>query len=153
MHGTSQRIRDIAFFVLVAVFALLFASVSLGGRLLRLPTPLLVVLALALALLGLVVVVLTARLNEARAKKAFFLLAGASAAAMPACAVLHNVVYALFILWFGQGFWERHGADEPVFFLVAVVVCPALFLVGAVGGIVFLAKASRDRGRRTGNAR
>jgi hypothetical protein len=69
------------------------------------------------------------------------LLAGASAAAMPICAVLHNVVYALFILWFGEGFWERHGADEPVFFLLAIVVFPALFVVGTVGSIVLLLRA------------
>jgi hypothetical protein len=72
-----------------------------------------------------------------------FLLAGASATAMPICAVLHNAVYALFIRWFGEGFWERHGSDEPVFFILAIVVCPALFVVASVGSFVFLARDSR----------
>jgi hypothetical protein len=152
MHGTSQQVRNISFFVLVSIFALFVALFGLGGRLSWFPFPLLVVLAIAFVLLGLVVVMLTVRLNEAKMKKAFFLLTGASAAAMPLCALLHNVVYALFILWFGEGFWERHGADEPVFFILAVVVCPALFLVGTVGGLVFLARASQDRGQRAGDA-
>jgi hypothetical protein len=148
MHGTSRQIRNVGFIVLVSIFALFVALLSLGGRLSRFPISLLVVLAVAFALLGLIVAVLTARLKEPGAKRLFFLLAGASAAAMPICALLHNVVYALFMLWFGEGFWERHGTDEPVFFTLAIVVCPALFLIGAVGGMVFLTKASQDRGQR-----
>jgi hypothetical protein len=153
MHAPAQQIRNIGFFVLVSLFALFVALFSMGGGLIRFPISLLVVLAIAFALLGLIVVLLTVTLKEARTKKTFFLLAGASAAAMPICALLHNVVYGLFILWFGEGFWERHGTDEPVFFLLAVVVCPALFLVGTVGSIVFLTKTSQDRCQRIGDAR
>lgn len=149
MHGTSQPKRDIAFLALVPLFALLVASLNLGGRLIRFPGPLLLVLAVAFALVGLVEVVLTLRLKEARTRRVFFLLAGASAAAIPVCVILHNVVYGALIVWFGEGFWERHGGDEAVFFILAVVVCPALFLVGTVGGMVFLAKDFQDRRRRT----
>jgi hypothetical protein len=149
MHGTSLRMRNIAFFVLVLIFALLLALFSLGGRLIRFRISLLVVLAIAFVLLGLAMVVLTVRLKEATTKKVFFLMAGASAVAIPICALLHNVVYALFILWFGEGFWERHGTDEPVFFILAMVVFPALFLVGTIGSIVFLAKDFKDRWQPT----
>ena len=141
MYGTSSQIRNFAFFVLVAIFALFVGLFGFGARLNWFPFPVLVVLAIAFVILGLVVVVLTVRLNEAKTKKAFFLLAGASAAAMPISALLHNVVYGLFILLFGEGFWERHGADEPVFFILAIVVSPALFFVGTVGSIAFLFKA------------
>ena len=114
---------------------------SIGG-LVRLPFFVLGVLAAIFGLLGLALVVLTARLEEPRARKVLFILAGASAAGIPICAVLHNLVYGLFIFWFGKGFWDRHGpgGDEPVFFVLAVVVCPILFLVGTVGGIVHLVK-------------
>ena len=149
MHRTSRQIRNISFLVLVMIFALLVGLFSLGGRLNWFPTALLIVLAIALAVLGLVVVVLTVRLNEVRTRKAFFLLAGGSAAGMPICALLHNVVYALFILWFGEGFWERHGKDEAVFFILAIVVCPALFVVGTIGSMVFFAKDFHDRCPRT----
>jgi hypothetical protein len=127
----------------------MFALLGLSGHVIRLPDSLLFFLAIAFALLGLVEVVLTVRLNEATMKRVFFLLAGASAAAMPICVILHNLVYALFIWWFGEGFWERHGTDEGVFFLLAIVVCPVLFLVGTVGSIVFLIKADQDRSQQT----
>jgi hypothetical protein len=153
MYFTSSQIRNIAFFVTVLIFALFVGVFSLGGRLNWFPTSLLVALAIAFAVLGVVVIVLTMRLHEARAKKTFLLLAGVSAVAMPVCAVLHNVVYGLFILWFGEGYWERHGADEPVFFILAIVVFPAVFLVGAVGSVVFLRKTSQDRGQRAGEVR
>jgi hypothetical protein len=60
-----------------------------------------------------------------------------------------NVVYALFILWFGAGFWERHGSDEAVFFVLAIIVFPALFLLGAIGSIVFLAMEFQNHWRRS----
>lgn len=150
MHGTSQQMRNITFLVLVSIFALFCALFSLGGRIGRLPNSLLVVLALAFVLFGLVEVVLTTRIKEAGTKRIFFLLVGISAAAMPICVLLHNLVYALLIWWFGEGFWERRGTDEPVFFLLAIVVFPALFMVGTVGSFVFLAKNSHDRRQRTG---
>jgi hypothetical protein len=88
MHGTSQQLRNVAFFALVAIFALFFASFTLGSRLIRLPNSLLLILAIAFALLGLGEVVLTIRLREARTRRIFFLLAGASAAAIPICVIL-----------------------------------------------------------------
>lgn len=152
MHRTLQQIRRVSFFVLVVLFALLLAVFSLGGQRDWLPIGLLAALAMALAVLGLVVVVLTLRLNEGGTKKAFFLLAGASAAGIPICALLHNVVYALCNSWFGEGFWERNGSDEPVFFILAIVVCPALFVIGAIGSTVFLAKDYQGGSQRTENA-
>jgi multisubunit Na+/H+ antiporter MnhB subunit len=149
MHATSQQLRNISFFVLLSIFAVLFALFGLNERLIGFPFSLLVVLAIALVLFGLAVVVLTVRLKEARAKKICFLMAGASAAGIPICVLLHNLIYALFILWFGEGFWERNGTDEVVFFILATVVCPALFLVGTLGSIVFLTMDFRDRWQRT----
>ena len=75
--------------------------------------------------------------------KAFLLLTGASAVGLPVFAVLHNLVYALFILWFGENFWGNMG-DEPVFFILAVIVCPIAFLAGVVGTIVLDAKNKQD---------
>jgi hypothetical protein len=152
MHTTFQQIRNFSFLVLFSLFALLVALFSFGGRLNWFPTAMLLVLAIALAVLGLVVVVLTLRLGEIPLRKVFFVLAGASAAGMPICALLHNVVYALCIWWFGTGFWDRHGQDEPVFFILAVVICPALFVVGSIGSLVFLAKDFQGQPRPTGDA-
>jgi len=73
--------------------------------------------------------------------KTFLLLTGISPLVMIVSIILHNLVFALFIIFFGENFWERIGiGDEPLFFLLAVVVCPIAFLVGLVGSIVLLIK-------------
>ena len=48
-------------------------------------------------------------------------------------AILHNVFYAVF------------GVEEPVFFLLAVIVGPMTFLIGVVG-VAFKAFRVRRRG-------
>jgi hypothetical protein len=114
----------------------------MGRAPVNVPFSAIVVLAIVFGLLGLALVILAARLSAARIEKIFFILTGASAAGMPIFAVLHNLVYGLFITWFGEGFWENHtGGDEPVLFLLAVLVCPALFVIGTVGSIVLFVKA------------
>lgn len=89
--------------------------------------------------LGVALLVLTVKTKVAGTLKKFLLLTGASAVGLPVFAVLHNLVYALFIMWFGEDFWGAMG-DEPVFFTLATTVCPLGFLVGAVGTIVLAVK-------------
>jgi hypothetical protein len=145
MRESLSKIRNIVFYVLVVLFAVIVAS--LGGRLLDVPFAVTAVLAIVFGLLGIVLVVLAARLEGPRIQKVFFILTGASAAGMPVFAVLHNLVYALLIALFGEGFWEGRtgGGDEPVFFILAVLVCPALFLIGTVGSIALFVKARTAR--------
>jgi hypothetical protein len=92
--------------------------------------------------LGVTLLVLTVRRKVGGMLKKFLLLTGSSAVGMPVFAVLHNLVYALLILWFGEDFWGS-GGDEPVFFILAIIVCPIAFLVGAVGTIVLAIKNKR----------
>jgi len=143
MKSTSGRIRNAAFYGLVAIFAVLVTWIVVGlERTARSLFPVIAALAVAFGLLGLLVVVLTARLGEPRTRKVFFLLTGASAAGIPIFAVLHNLVYGLFIVWFGEGFWESHGMpDEPVFFILAILVCPALFVIASAGSVVLMIRA------------
>jgi hypothetical protein len=89
--------------------------------------------------LGITLLVLTVRAKLRGMLKKFFLLTGASAVGLPVFAVLHNAVYALFIYFFGEGFWGGMG-DEPFFFILATIVCPLGFLAGAIGSIVLFAK-------------
>jgi len=56
--------------------------------------------------------------------KAFLGIAGVSAIAFPVCAVLHNAVDAVFHV------------EEPVFFLLAVIVAPAGIAVGPLGAAI-----------------
>ena len=91
-----------------------------------------------LSCLGIALVVLASKAKLTRISKAFFILTGASAAGIVIGSVLHNLVYALFIKLFGEGFWGM--GDEPVFFIFAIIVCPVALLVGIIGGIVLIAK-------------
>ncbi|MEE8637550.1 MAG: hypothetical protein V3T21_00735 [Candidatus Margulisiibacteriota bacterium] len=60
--------------------------------------------------------------------KFFLILTGGSAILFVASILLHNLLSAVL------------GFEEPVFFLIAVFVCPAAFLVGAIGSIILLIK-------------
>ena len=92
-------------------------------------------------LLGVALIVLTVKQKVAGIPKLFLLLTGASSAGIPVSVLLHNAVYGLFILWFGADFWDRTGlGDEPVFFTLAIIICPLGFLVGTVGSIVLAIK-------------
>ena len=95
-------------------------------------------------LLGVALIFFTVKEKVGGALKWFQLLTGASAIGIPVSIFLHNAIYGLFIQWFGAGFWDRIGVgDEPFFFIMAIIVCPIGFLVGAVGSIVLTIKKSR----------
>lgn len=137
MKYAASTWRNASLFGLVALFVLTLLFFSLDRRLFNVAAG----LAIIFGLLGLVLVVLTLRLQEPRLHRVFFLLTGISAALIPISVVLHNLVYALCIVFFGEGFWEG-GSDEPFFFILALIVCPALFIVGAVGSMAFLVRAN-----------
>jgi len=95
-------------------------------------------------LLGVALIFLTVREKAEGMLKKFLILTGASSAGFSVSVFLHNAIYGLFIHWFGVDFWGRIGlGDEPVFFFIAIFLCPAAFLVGAVGSIVFTIKKFR----------
>jgi len=85
------------------------------------------------------------RSSVERKLKQYLILTGASAAGFFICIILHNVTYALFTYWFGADFWGKIGVpDEPFFFLLAIFVCPVLFLIGVVGSIVVFIKNRKN---------
>ncbi len=43
---------------------------------------------------------------------------------------MHNLVYGLFIYLFGENFWGN--GDEPVFFILAVIVIPLYFIISII---------------------
>lgn len=106
--------------------------------------PFIIISGVVFTLLGTALIVLTAKEKVRGMLKKFLLLTGASAVGFFIFSLLHNVIYGLFIHWFGVGFWDRIGlGDEPFFFIMAVIVCPIGFLVGAVGSIVLAIKEFR----------
>ena len=140
MKVNALQIRNAIFWALVAIFAALVAAIRRRG-----PFGLaVIVLAAAFVVLAVVLVIITAKLKEPRIRKLFFIVTGASAALIPICAILHNLVYGLCMMWFGGDFWGT-GGDEAVFFILAIIVCPALFVLGAIGSIVLLVSAMLRR--------
>jgi len=72
--------------------------------------------------------------------KIFLTIAGISLGVFIISVFLHNAIYGLFILWFGEGFWERTGiSDEPVFFIIALLSVLSL-AVGLIGSLVIFIK-------------
>ena len=141
MKTRGPQTRNAVLLVLVLLFAVLALAIA---RVITLHFFVIAALSVVFGLLGLVLIVLTARLTETRTQKTLFVLTGVSAAGIPVCVILHNLVYGLFIAWFGKGFWGP-GGDEPVLFVLAVFVCPALFLISAVASGILLLKARITR--------
>ena len=86
-------------------------------------------------LLGAALIFLTLKKKVKGKLKKFLILTGSSATGFFISVLLHNLIYGLFIAIFGVG-------DELVFFLLAIIICPIGFLVGAVGSIILLAKST-----------
>ena len=90
-------------------------------------------------LLGVALIVLTVREKVGGTLKKFFLLTGASSAGFFVSILLHNAIYGLVFVTM----LNRPDLDEPVFFIMATIVCPLGFLVGAIGSIVLGIKKCR----------
>jgi divalent metal cation (Fe/Co/Zn/Cd) transporter len=137
----GKLIRSI-FWALVAVFILVVGVIfvpALNELSARVAPFGLIFLGVLFFLLGVTLIVLTVKHKVQGKLKRFLLLTGSSAAGLPVFAILSNVVYALVIYFFGENAWGSVG-DEPFFFILATIVCPIAFLVGAVGTIVLGAK-------------
>ena len=78
----------------------------------------------AFLVLGIIFLVITKKGKTRGVLRGFQFLMGASAVGLPLSGVLHNVLSALL------------NVEEPVFFMIAVFVCPIGLLVGAVGTIL-----------------
>ena len=133
------------FWALVAVFAIIAIAVFIPPvREAIMNFRFLIISGTIFSLLGGALIFWTAkeRMDELLGK--FLILTGASAIGIFVSVLLHNVLYGLFIYWFGAGFWDRIGlADEPFFFFMGIIVCPAAFLIGTVGTMVLAIKRAR----------
>ncbi|HAL45993.1 MAG: hypothetical protein A2Y12_15820 [Planctomycetes bacterium GWF2_42_9] len=126
-----NKIRNLVLWLLVAIFVVLLVSIfGLNERLAirHIPIPVLIGLAGSFFILGILQIVMAVKSRAAKLEKIFFIIAGASAAMIPLSAILHNVVYGLF-------FSGKNG-DEAVFFILAVLVCPILFGISAIGSVI-----------------
>jgi hypothetical protein len=79
--------------------------------------------------LGVTLLVLTAKAKMRVGLKKFLILTEASLVGFPVFVLLHNAVSGLL------------NTEEAVFFILAVPVCPLVFLVGIVGTITIVLKS------------
>jgi len=75
-------------------------------------------------MLGVILLVLTVKTKVEGMPGKFLLVTGASAVGFLIFVLLHNIASGLFNI------------EEPVFFVLATIVCPIGFLVGVIGTIV-----------------
>ena len=150
LSARSQRgifILRVTFYALVGIFFVIASVIAIPafGRYTGLPF--LTISGTAFFLLGVALIFLTLKQKVGGMLKKFLVLTGASSAGFFVSFILHNVIYGLFIRWFGADFWTRTLGmdDEPFFFILALFVCPIGFLVGVIGSIVLFVK-ERKRG-------
>jgi len=116
------------FWALVGVFVIMACTMFIP-LVLRLPVGFNAFSAwIVFAGLGVTLLGLTVKAKMRRMLKIFLLLTGASAAGLAVFVILHNMLSALL------------NTEEPVFFIIATIVCPIVFLIGAVGTIVLAIK-------------
>jgi len=131
----------IVFFLLAFVFVLLMGALFLPiMRGVLQGTPFLFLLFLVF-LLGLLLLIFTLKFQKKGLLKKFLILTGISPLAMVGGSILHNLIYGIFIFFFGSNFWDRIGVgDEPFFFFIAVIIAPLGFLTGLIGVLLILVK-------------
>ncbi len=96
------------------------------------------VIALAFFVFGIILLVSTIKARIKGKLKLSLMFTSISAIGIPACIILHNLVYALFILLFGENFWQ--GGDEPFFFILGLVVLPILFIISIISSLILIHK-------------
>ena len=132
----------VIFWVLVGIFVVIVSVLFVPAFRESLVNFLFVIISgILFFLLGAALIFLTVKGKVRGTLKKFLILTGASSAGLSVSSFLHNIIYGVFIQLFGADFWDRIGlGDEPFFFVIAVIVCPIAFLVGAVGSVVLAIK-------------
>ena len=73
--------------------------------------------------------------------RSFVMMMGGSILGFFASVLLHNAIYAVVFVTL----LDKPDYDEPVFFIIAVIVCPIVFIVGAVGTLVTWLRQRRQQ--------
>ena len=138
-EGAQGRRKQKKVFIVAGIFCALVISAIVIGVSDNIPGIVLCYLA--------TIVLVVALTHTWRKTKRFLILLVASVIGFFVFAVLHNAFYALTILTnHFAALSHLMEALHVVFFIIAIFLCPATFLVGAVGSIVC---AIIDRRKRT----
>jgi len=136
-----KKTTAIFFGLLVGVFVLWLSSLFISAVREIFKGTSFILLLVSIFIFGFLLLIFTLKLQPRGLLKKFLVLISASSLGMVGGGILHNLLYALCIYFFGANFWEKIGlGDEPVFFFIAVIISPLAFLVGLIGTLVILIK-------------
>lgn len=146
-----KRVRQIrlitaVFYSLVVLFVVVIGEILIPFPMLikRALFPFIAVLAVVFFLLGLALVFLAIKTKIKGKYGKFLILTGASSVGFFVSVLLHNFLYGLGVIT--RDIAILHYSFEflhAVFFIIAVIVCPLGFLVGAIGSIVTSSKRKK----------
>lgn len=101
-----------------------------------------------LFLIGLLLLILSIRSAMNEKLKLSLTICGAALAAIPLFILLHNLIYSVIVQKQQYGIMTFEGnRDEPVFLILAVMVCPIVYMAGAVASIILRVKSRHDARR------
>ena len=131
------------FYTLIIIFAIFIAYffILFSPELKKTLFPAVAVLGFIFSILGFILVWLTKKSNIKGKLRFFFMLTGASAIGPFIAVLLHNFFYAL-------GVYFEHitivknimEALHVIFFLIAIPICPIIFLISAIASIILFYK-------------
>jgi len=137
-EGAEGRRRRKELFILAGIFCALVISAILVGVSDNLPGIVLCYLA--------AITLIIAVTRTWKRTKLFLILLGASVGGFIVFVVLHNVFYGLTILTSHiSALSHLMEVFHVAFFIIAVFLCPAAFLVGVIGSIVLAIKGRRGQ--------
>lgn len=145
----GELILKVIFSLLVFDFIAIVSVFIVPTDIRRATFPLLAIAGITFSPLGAVLIYVTKKQNVKGTLRKFLMLTGVSSAGFLISVFLHNIIYGLFIQLFGDDFWNRIGmGDEPLFFVIAIFICPLGFIIGVVGSIVVFIKKRRVKGAK-----
>ena len=130
----------IGIFVLIAIYFAVPAPVSMKRTLF----PFTAILAAIFFVLGSVLIFLTLKLKAEKKLKVFLILTGASAVGFLVGVILHNFFYGLGMVT-GHIIILKYVTEalHVAFFIISILVCPIVFLIGAVGSMLMFIRKKK----------
>lgn len=130
----------IAIFVLIMTFLFLINSENISTVFF----PVTGVLAFLFFIYGALMIFFSIKYKPEKKLKIFLILTGASALGLPVSVVLHNFFYALSVVFSAIPLLKFIMEVLHVsFFLIAIPVCPVVFLIGAIASIILFKRKNR----------
>lgn len=136
----NKSLLKTVFYALIVIFVLLvvYFLMPIAFEVKRAYFLIIAVLGFAFLALG---IALTIMSRKEKGKLKFFLMMTGISAILPfAGSILHNVFYALAIIFENLSFLFE--ALHVIFFIVALVIAPVLFVVGVIGSLILTCRAS-----------